>query len=386
MNQHKVISSSSQPIKLPGLAKLFTLLLILSGVLNILNILPMLLFDGILAAGIFSIIGIAQIIIAMGIRRMKPWSFHALTGLILLSILSFVAMCIDGGVNISNSGLFLVQMIFFIYLRNVSKQFLPEISSEELIQQSSPESVTKIERSNIKKDYIIIFIVLTIIFLAVFWAQKFLLQEESDEIIPEEEASSENHEDWNAYRNDEHGFIFGYRGDRGVYTDIIEKPNTLTGLKSLFYVSFGETCTSYDEDVIEYVQEKGYMGEDYDWTKGVPVSLDQYSMKVHDNSENLPLDTWVRRYENCGYDDKGYLVLEKFSFEGIESLRTELVGTCATGASYMDYSAYIPQNKKVYQIFVLHEPMMGEKEAQDKCRIESKKIFDQMLSTLRFLE
>jgi len=87
-NQNLLDNQTTKP-KLPILFNILTLLLLIDGVFTILGSFPALLIGGILAGGIFIIIGIGKIIVAIGFRKMKNWALYGLTTIVILMIIPF---------------------------------------------------------------------------------------------------------------------------------------------------------------------------------------------------------------------------------------------------------------------------------------------------------
>jgi len=241
-----------------------------------------------------------------------------------------------------------------------------------ITEQPSPKSFNK--KTFILLGILLIFLTGGVMAYQYWWAPK--EEEKALEGVIEDETAN-----WEVYRNEEYGFEIGH--PKGQTLHFWEK-ESLLGEKELYGVSFGSWCYSKNEQVVQEAKEKDFMEENYDWNMGAPIVINSFGIKVSDNSQNLPLDIWIKKYEFCG--NKNDWAFQKFGFKGIDSIQIHDVGTCAPGAGGKYYAAYVPQNRKIYSVWTGGEPIYSNKEGVEECRVKEKEMFDQMLSTFKFIE
>ena len=197
--------------------------------------------------------------------------------------------------------------------------------------------------------------------------------ETKEEIIVEEEIKDET-ANWKTYQNEEFGFELKYP------SQIINRiDHTKNG------VSFSYWYYSKEKEIIEKAAE--YMKEIPE--EGVPVAYNTFTVNVVDNSFQLPIETWIQKYEHCGLRKRTDLdittvELEKFVLDEIEGIRIKNLGTYPPGAGSVKDKIYLPKDSKIYTIAIIEEAGLFPRTS--KCYEEQVNTFNKILSTFKFIE
>lgn len=116
--QKEISSSILEKPKLPILASIFSLFLLIDGVFNVLGAFPVFIIGGIMGI-LVGIIGIGKIVVAIGLRKSKKWSLYGLTVFVVIGIVLFLINKID----ITATLLIVIEIIVLIYFWSISKKF-----------------------------------------------------------------------------------------------------------------------------------------------------------------------------------------------------------------------------------------------------------------------
>jgi len=118
---------------------------------------------------------------------------------------------------------------------------------------------------------------------------------------------------------------------------------------------------------------------------GVPVVRFNIVSRTEDNVNDSTLIDWIYENEICGTSGKDY-DLEEIIIDKAVGLRGRNLGTCIPGGSYGYNAAYIPKDSKIYILRSTGADFIGSTKSINMCVEELNNLFDQILSTFKFID
>lgn len=107
-------------------------------------------------------------------------------------------------------------------------------------------------------------------------------------------------------------------------------------------------------------------------------------ISIFDNASKLSLEDWFLEYgKNFGYSNQ---VKEKIVVNGIESIKLGQLGGMPPSGGNIDALVLIPKDSLIYSINLNIDQEVLTSKTQNQCLASGDKIFDQTLSTFKFLE
>ncbi len=200
-----------------------------------------------------------------------------------------------------------------------------------------------------------------------------------EKIVEPEKVTEDETADWQTYRNEEYGFEIKYPNNYETKEEFSVSPIT-------------EQEISLTED--PYIKTKWRLARPVQILTGLEITSPLFppegakiEIAVHNNPDNLSLNQWLdllsEAYEGYGAGDR-----EIVSILRIKSIKGwyGCCGKCVNGV-------FIPKGDKVYNLGLsgflgFHPDYVGYygHSEEDDCYLGDESIFDQMLSTFRFLE
>ena len=107
----------------PILIIIFSILLLIDGVLLVLGTIPAFLIGGILMGGLIGIIGVGKIVAATGLRKMKKWAIYVIFGITVIGILLLVYNFFNKSANLKDSLSILLNIVVLIYFWSIKNKF-----------------------------------------------------------------------------------------------------------------------------------------------------------------------------------------------------------------------------------------------------------------------
>jgi len=203
------------------------------------------------------------------------------------------------------------------------------------------------------------------------------ISEEKEEVVPEEKTA-----DWKTYRNEEYGYEIAYPNNHIVEEERTSPIPEEEYPYAVYYefwlpIQLLSTVKIYYPDIVSYPPEEA------EKAKGVSMEIN-----VYDNANNLSLDGWINYLENP--PDVGnpierwhgdFIDYKRPIFvAGIQGIEGKHEG-CCLGCTR---GIFIPKGNQIYNLDL--QGGLGCEEGTFYCCLGEEEIFNQMLSTFRFLE
>ncbi len=187
-------------------------------------------------------------------------------------------------------------------------------------------------------------------------------------IIEEETA------DWEVYRNEEYGFEIRYP------VEMKEEETLYQGYEGQTFCSIGEGCyTSLFSMGLSYSwEEPPFQKSPLDWNldpKNYPICFGLFFVQVLEKPSPFSLGELKEKYKKSEY----------IIVDGVKGLRrNEFKGEPPGGGGNEDV-VYLPKNSKLYLVRFIVDGMFF-KENMESCVKGQTRVFNEMLSTFKFIE
>jgi len=120
-NTETTLTTAEKP---PILIVIFTSLFLFDGVLSVFSAIPSFVIGGILMGGLIGGLGIAKVITAIGLRKMRKWALYALTTLGVIGIsLFFYLYLFSDQKDFTILGMALFEIVTLAYFWSISNKF-----------------------------------------------------------------------------------------------------------------------------------------------------------------------------------------------------------------------------------------------------------------------